>query len=82
MKLIGDESNRRDLKRRREIKYAFFAADKVKLRNLLDGSCRRIIYNKKVSAVRSIYFDTSLLNACRDNIDGIGNRKKVLQALY
>ena len=78
MKIINNQQNRDDLKIRREIKYAFPDTDIVdELRELLSGSCKRIIYNKPVSIVRSIYFDDWQNRLLYANIDGVGNRKKI-----
>jgi SPX domain protein involved in polyphosphate accumulation len=82
LKIIHNEKKRDDLGMRREVKYLFWNADPGKLRNFLEVNCRRIVYHKAVSTVRSIYFDTYNLAACRANLNGIGRREKVRLRWY
>jgi len=78
MEVIDTGLIRSDLGLRREIKYAFPESDMVdELRHLLSASCKRVIYNRPVSEVRSIYFDDWQKRLLYANINGIGNRKKI-----
>ena len=80
--LVGEDTTRKDLAVRRETKYLLPHADIGKLRSLLKGNTKRIIHNKPVSTVRSIYFDDTLLSDCQANLDGISHRKKVRLRWY
>lgn len=80
--VVDETSERSDLARRAEVKYAFTAVDVGKLRSHLDGNCRRIVHNDPVSAVRSIYFDDVRLSSCQDNLDGAGSRRKLRLRWY
>jgi hypothetical protein len=80
--VIGADSTRVDLARRREIKYAFPRMDVGKLQRLLEANCRRLTHNDLVSVVRSIYFDDVRLSACRANLDGLGVRRKLRLRWY
>lgn len=80
--LIDAGTTRDDLASRREIKYTFPRLDVSKLRRLLESNCRRLIHNNHVSVVRSIYFDDMRLSACRANLDGSGNRRKLRLRWY
>ncbi len=80
--LVGEDTTRKDLAVRRETKYLLPHADIGKLRSLLKGNTKRIIHNKPVSTVRSIYFDNTLLSDCQANLDGISHRKKVRLRWY
>lgn len=82
LRVIEDDVVRTDLASRREVKYVVPNADVAKLRGLLDGSGRRLVHNKPVSTVRSIYFDDVQLTACRANIDGLARRRKVRLRWY
>ena len=81
-RVVEDDVVRTDLASRREVKYVFPCGDVAKLRGLLNGSGRRLVHNKPVSTVRSIYFDDVQLSACRANIDGVSRRKKVRLRWY
>ncbi|MFP6766520.1 MAG: polyphosphate polymerase domain-containing protein, partial [Planctomycetaceae bacterium] len=81
-RIVEDDVVRTDLASRREVKYVFPCGDVAKLRGLLNGSGRRLVHNKPVSTVRSIYFDDVQLSACRANIDGVSRRKKVRLRWY
>ncbi len=80
--LIDSGTAQSDLTGRRETKYALPHIDVGKLRRLLEGSCRRLIHNERVSVVRSIYFDDVQLSACRSNLNGLGNRQKLRLRWY
>lgn len=83
MLTILDESEaRQDLANRRETKFALVSADIGKVRKVLETNSRRQIHNHEVSTVRSIYFDDVRLSACRANLDGIGQRRKVRLRWY
>jgi hypothetical protein len=75
-------ATRRDLASRKEIKFSYRHADVGKLRHLLAANCRRLIHNKPLSMVRSIYFDDARFSACRANLDGIGRRRKLRLRWY
>lgn len=81
-KLIDVGTERSDLASRREIKFAFPRMDVGKLRRLLETNCRRLIHNDRVSVVRSLYYDDPQLSACRANLDGLGNRRKLRLRWY
>ena len=55
--VAGEDVTRQDLAFRREVKYLLPNADVGKFRRLLESNGRRLVHNKPVSAVRSIYFD-------------------------
>lgn len=80
--LVGEDTTRKDLAVRRETKYLLPHADIGKLRSLLKGNTKRIIHNKPISTVRSIYFDDTLLSDCQANLDGISHRKKIRLRWY
>ena len=80
--LIDVGQSRRDLSRRREIKYALPQMDVGKLRRLLETNCRRLVHGGQVSLVRSIYFDDPGLSACRANLDGLSVRRKLRLRWY
>lgn len=80
---IHDEtSERQDLAKRAEVKYALDVADIGKLRSNLATNCRRQVHNNPVSVVRSIYFDDAALSSCHANLDGIGSRRKLRLRWY
>lgn len=80
--VVDEGSSRSDLATRREVKYLLPKADVAKLRRLLDGNCRRLIHNHRISTVRSIYFDDLRLSACRANLLGLSRRQKVRLRWY
>ena len=80
--IVDETSDRQDLAKRAEIKYAFENADVAKLRSHLAGNCRQLIHNERVSVVRSIYFDDARLSACHANLDGVGSRRKLRLRWY
>ena len=82
MKVVDESADRPDLARRREVKYAVDRADVDAIRSVLRGSCQQVIHSKRVSKVRSIYFDDVTLSACRANIDGLGIRRKLRLRWY
>ena len=82
MRVINEQAPGDGLKARREVKYPLPGADVGKLRRLLEGSCRRVAYNARVSVVRSIYFDDWRLAACHENLGGVGKRRKVRLRWY
>ena len=71
MKVVDESEDRPDLARRGEVKYAVDHADVDAIRSVLCGSCQQMVHNKRISKVRSIYFDDATLSACRANIDGV-----------
>lgn len=80
--LTDQTSVRKDLARRKEIKYAITGADVTKLRAHLAVNGRRQIHNDEVSTVRSIYFDCPRFSAARANINGDGSRRKLRLRWY
>lgn len=80
--VVDETTERMDLARRVEVKYAMTDADIGKLRSHLDGNCRRIVHSNQVSVVRSIYFDDARFSSCRDNLDGVGSRRKLRLRWY
>ncbi len=80
--VVDAGATRRDLARRREVKYAISRMDVGKLRRVLEANCRRLIHNERVSVVRSIYFDDLRLSACRANLDGLSLRRKLRLRWY
>ncbi|MHB8969404.1 MAG: polyphosphate polymerase domain-containing protein [Pirellulaceae bacterium] len=81
-RIVDWGSTRSDLATRKEIKFTFLDADVGKLRSLFETNCRRLIHNEPISTVRSIYFDDATLSACRANLDGLGQRRKVRLRWY
>jgi hypothetical protein len=82
MTAIDQTSERQDLAKRAEVKYAMTGVDIDKLRSHLAGNCRQLIHNNRVSIVRSIYFDDETLSACRANLNGISSRRKLRMRWY
>lgn len=80
--VIDQTSERMDLAKRAEIKYALTRVDVDKLRIHLAGNCRQLVHNNRVSVVRSVYFDDATLTACRANLDGISSRRKLRMRWY
>ena len=80
--VVDQTSQRQDLARRKEVKYAIVGADAGKLRSHLSINCRRQVHNGPVSTVRSIYFDDARLSACQANLDGVGIRNKLRLRWY
>jgi hypothetical protein len=80
--VIDAGSSRRDLERRKELKFALPGADVGKLRRLLEANGRRQIHNDAVSTVNSVYFDDARFSTCRANLDGLGRRTKVRLRWY
>jgi hypothetical protein len=80
--LIDKGESRSDLSSRREVKYAIPQMDAAKLRRLLEVNCRRLIHNDRISMVWSVYFDDVRLSACRANLDGLGQRRKLRLRWY
>lgn len=81
-RVISPFSARADIARRKEVKFAFPAADVAKLRRMLTCGSRTVAHNESVSTVRSIYFDDLQLSACRANLDGGGQRTKLRLRWY
>ena len=79
---LVDAETRKDLASRREIKYAFERMDVGKMRRLLEVNCRRLVHNERISVVRSIYFDDARLSACRANLNGLSDRRKLRLRWY
>ncbi|MCA9104536.1 MAG: polyphosphate polymerase domain-containing protein [Pirellulaceae bacterium] len=75
--IIGSGETRKDLARRREIKFVFRDADIDAVRDVLRTELQRQVHNDPVSMVRSIYFDSPKFAACHANLSGVGIRKKV-----
>ena len=80
--VAGEDVTRQDLAFRREVKYLLPNADVGTFRRLLESNGRRLVHNKPVSAVRSIYFDDVSLSDCQANLDGIRQRRKVRVRWY
>ena len=82
LSLIDESETRRDLAERRETKFVFEDTDVKTIRSLLQGSSKRLVHNRPVSIVRSIYFDDASLSACHANLDGLGLRRKLRLRWY
>ena len=83
MLTVLDESEvRRDLAERRETKFVFENTDVKTIRSFLQGSSKRLVHNRPVSIVRSVYFDDVCLSACHANLDGLGRRRKLRLRWY
>lgn len=67
---------------RRELKYVLDPANLDLARELMESRFDRVIFNRPVSTVRSIYFDTHQLSTCYANLKGIGRRHKVRLRWY
>ena len=80
--LIETGEARKDLERRREVKFLFRSADLGKVRGLLQSELRRQVHNKTASTVQSLYFDSPDFSACHDNLDGVGERRKLRLRWY
>lgn len=80
--LYDESETRRDLAERRETKFVFENTDVHTIRSFLQGSTKRLIHNRPVSLVRSIYFDDVHLSACHANLDGLGRRRKLRLRWY
>jgi hypothetical protein len=57
-------------------------ADIGKFRSILEMNCRPVQYGRETSKVMSLYFDDTLLTACRRNLDGAARRSKVRLRWY
>ncbi|MFO0911655.1 MAG: polyphosphate polymerase domain-containing protein [Pirellulales bacterium] len=73
---------RADLARRKEFKFVVPGTDWLKLRRLLEVNARPVVYNRRESKVRSIYFDDASLSACYANLNGLGQRDKLRLRWY
>lgn len=73
---------RLDLARRSEVKFVIPCGDVARLRQVLQGRCRRVVHQQPVSMVRSVYLDDERLSACRANLDGLGVRRKLRLRWY
>ena len=80
--LAAEDAERTDLSRRSEVKFTMSALHLECVRDTLECNCRRLIHNNRVSVVRSVYFDDFHLSACRANLDGIGERRKLRLRWY
>jgi len=80
--LAEGDGPRADLVSRQEVKYVAPHTDVATLRRLLETNGRRLVYNKPVSTVRSIYFDDVRLSSCHANLGGISRRQKVRLRWY
>jgi hypothetical protein len=67
---------------RAEIKFALRQSDIGKVRNILEVNCRRIVYNRVVSEVNSIYFDNCLMTGAQENLGGADRRTKLRLRWY
>ena len=67
---------------RREIKYVLDRSNLDLARELMESRFERVVFNRPVSVVRSIYFDTEQLATCHANLDGVGRRNKVRLRWY
>lgn len=67
---------------RREVKYLLDRANLDLARELLESRFDRVVFNRPVSIVRSIYFDTHQLSTCYANLKGVGRRHKVRLRWY
>lgn len=67
---------------RRELKYLLRRHHVDLARQFLESRFERVVFNRPVSVVRSIYFDTHKLSTCRANLDGVGKRHKVRLRWY
>ncbi|MFP6619631.1 MAG: polyphosphate polymerase domain-containing protein [Pirellulaceae bacterium] len=67
---------------RREIKYLLDRSNLDLARELMESRFERVVFNRPVSVVRSIYFDTEQLATCHANLDGVGRRNKVRLRWY
>ncbi len=67
---------------RREIKYVLDRSNLDLARELMESRFERVTFNRPVSVVRSIYFDTEQLATCHANLDGVGRRNKVRLRWY
>lgn len=81
-RLAEGDGPREDLASRQEVKFVVSHTDVATLRGLLETNGRRLVHNKPVSTVRSIYFDDVQLNSCHANLGGIGRRRKVRLRWY
>jgi len=79
---IEGSGTRGDLVSRQEVKFVAPHTDVATLRRLLESNGRRLVYNRPVSTVRSIYFDDVQLTSCHANVGGIGRRRKVRLRWY
>jgi len=75
-------TDRADLVSRKETKFALPDMDVGTLRGLLEANCQKLVHNKPVSVVRSVYFDDALLSACYANLNGMGTRRKLRLRWY
>jgi len=82
IEVIDVGSSRADLASRRELKFTVSAAHLDPLRQLLEGNGQRQVYNREVSVVHSLYFDDVNLSACRANLSGLGQRRKLRLRWY
>lgn len=82
LNLIDESETRRDLAERRETKFVFEETDVNTIRALMQGNSKRLVHNRPVSIVRSIYFDDVNLSACHANLDGLGQRRKLRLRWY
>lgn len=80
--VLDSDEVRKDLERRREIKFTFQSVDVGHLRGVLQSLLRRQIHADQVSTVRSLYYDGPRFPACRANLDGIGERRKLRLRWY
>lgn len=62
---------------RREAKFVLPAADKDKIKSILETNFKQVSFRGPESIVRSVYFDDHMLNSCRANFDGHGRRTKL-----
>ena len=65
-----------------EAKFELREVDVQKLVQILSMNCVPVVHTNTVSKVSSVYFDDDLFTSCRENIDGIGVRKKLRLRWY
>ena len=65
-----------------EAKFELSEVDVQKLVQILSMNCAPVVHTNTVSKVSSVYFDDDLFTSCRENIDGIGVRKKLRLRWY
>lgn len=76
-RVVDAGAERTDLSLRREAKFVLHGTDAGKVRSVLAGNLKRQVHADRVSVVRSVYFDDAKLSACRANLSGIANRRKM-----
>lgn len=75
-------SLRPDLASRREFKCTLSSERVDAVRQLLEANGQRQVFHRRVSHVRSLYFDDAAFSACRANLQGLGQRRKLRLRWY